>query len=78
MAYWIQEPRTTQNNPKYRSYMCDFRTDIDKLPKQGIEGEIQVDDSTASIPCSYGSDCLCLEDSSVWILGKETNEWKEI
>ena len=36
MAYWIQEPRTTQNNPKYRSYMCDFRTDIDKLPKQGV------------------------------------------
>ena len=78
MAYWIQEPQTTQNDSEYRSFMCDFRADIDKLPKKGIKGEVQADDSTVSLPCAAGSDCMCLEDSSLWILGKETNEWKEM
>lgn len=78
MAYWIQETSTIQNRSGYKSFMCDYRTDINKLPRVGIEGEKQEDDSTASYPCSHGSDCLCLEDSSVWILGKDTNEWKEI
>lgn len=78
MAYWIQETRTNQNMKNYKSFMCDFRTDIEKLPRMGINGTEQEDDTVSSLPCSYGSDCLCLEDSSVWILGKETNEWKEV
>lgn len=58
--------------------MCDYRTDINKLPRIGIEGKKQDGDTVSSTPCSCGSDCLCLEDSSVWVLGKDTNEWKEI
>lgn len=78
MAYWVQETTTKQNMINYRSYICDFRSDIEKLPRFGIKGTDQEGDSISPQPCSYGSDCLCLEDSSVWILGKETNEWKEL
>lgn len=78
MAYWVQETSTTQNMSNYRSFYCDYRTDIDKLPRVGIEGEPQKNDTVSHKPCSHGSDCLCLEDSSVWILGKDTNAWQEI
>ncbi|MBQ4523349.1 MAG: hypothetical protein IJA10_10430 [Lachnospiraceae bacterium] len=76
MAYWIDPNANNKSN--CRSYVCDYRTDIDKLPRFQIEGEKQDNDSVVSQPCLWGSDCMVLEDSSVWILGKNTNEWKEI
>lgn len=78
MAYWVQETAKNHNFSNYRSFMCDYRTDIDKLPRIGIEGVKQEGDTVSSAPCSYGSDCMCLEDSSVWILGKDTNKWQEV
>lgn len=78
MAYWIRETGTYHNYSNYRSFGCDYRSDIEKLPRIGIEGEKQEGDSVCSLPCSCGSDCLCLEDSSVWVLGKDTNKWKEL
>ena len=78
MSYWVQETGTHHNSSNYRSFMCDYRSDIDKLPRVEIEGEKQDGDTVSSDPCSYGSDCLCLEDSSLWILGKDTNEWQEV
>lgn len=77
MAYWIQETNVG-NNSACRSYLCDFRTDIDSLPRVGVKGQEQTGDSVSSQPCACGSDCMVLEDSSVWILGKETNTWMEI
>lgn len=74
MAYWIQE--IGSNN--YRSFICDYRIDITKLPKQNTYGEKQEGDTISSMPVACGSDCLCLEDSSIWILGKDTNEWQEV
>lgn len=76
--YWVQETGTHHNYSNYKSFICDFRTDIKKLPKQTTNGEKQKGDTVSSMPCSCGSDCLCLEDSSVWILGKETDEWQEV
>lgn len=78
MAYWIQEISTTQNMSNYRLFHCDYRSDIDKLPKFGIEGELQENDTISHKPCSYGSQALVLQDSSTWELGKATNEWKEL
>lgn len=78
MAYWVQETGTHHNFSNYRSFMCDYRTDIDKLPRVGAEGEKQDGDTVSSAPCSYGSDCFCLEDSSVRVLRKDTNGWKEV
>lgn len=76
MAYWIQETATHHNFSNYRSFMCDYRSDIAKLPRVGVYGIQQDGDTVSSNPCSRGSDCLCLEDSSVWILG--TNDWQEV
>lgn len=78
MAYWIQKVSSNYNMSNYRCFVCDYLSDIKKLPKFGVEGEKQNDDSVSSSPCSYGSYCLCLEDSSRWILGKATNEWQKI
>lgn len=78
MAYWVQETGTNHNSSDYRSFMCDYRSDIDKLPRQNIWGAKQDGDTVSSMPVAYGSDCLCLQDSSVWILGKDTNAWQEV
>lgn len=49
------------------SYIMEFQVDkiedLVGLPK--------------SPTCSSGSTCLCIEDSSVWVLGSD-NEWHEI
>ena len=76
MAYWIDF--NAESNANCKSFYCDYLTDINDLPRCGVEGVKQSDDTVSHKPCSYGSDCLCLEDSSVWILGKDTNEWKKI
>ncbi len=78
MAYWVQETGNYHNFSNYKSFICDYISDIQKLPRVGVSGEKQDNDTVSSAPCSYGSDCLCLENSSVWILGKDTNEWSEV
>ena len=78
MAYWVPEKSNNQNISNHRNFYCDYRDDIQKLPKFGIPGEEQEGDTVSALPCAYGSDCLCLEDSSVWILGKDTNSWIEL
>lgn len=78
MAYWIQETSTNHNMSNYRLFHCDYRSDIDRLPKFGIEGELQENDTISHKSCSYGSQALVLQDSSTWELGKSTNEWKEL
>lgn len=75
MAYWLQEPPTPGNK---KSFMCDYLSDVDNLPRMGIEGKHQDGDTVSSMSCIYGSDCFVIENSSVWILRKDTNEWKEI
>ena len=76
MAYWIDP--NAGNKSTCRSYYCDYRTDIDKLPRMNVYGEEQEGDTVAAYPCACGSDCMCLEDSSIWILGKDTNAWQEV
>lgn len=72
MAYWILKTNN-YNGAKY--FQCDYINDIEKLPTTTKEGEKQEGDSVSSYRCQYGSQCLCLEDSSVWLLGKDTNTW---
>lgn len=74
MAYWIVKSGNSQNST-WRYFQCDYMTDISKLPtttKQGVE---QVNDSVCSYTCAPGSKCLCQEDGSIWLLGKDTNSW---
>lgn len=57
----------TAQSGNVSSYVMEFQADkledIATLPK--------------SPTCLPGSTCLCIEDSSVWMLGND-NEWHEI
>lgn len=76
MAYWIQETSNNHNMSNYRLFHCDYSSDIDKLPRFGVEGEKQENDSISHKPCAYGSECICLQDGgSKWVLGKAANKW---
>ena len=76
MAYWIDPKSDMKSNCK--TFMCDYRADIQDLPRMGVHGKEQDGDSISDNPCLYGSSCLCYEDSSLWMLGKDTNTWKEL
>lgn len=72
MAYWIVKSNN-YNGSKY--FQCDYTNDIEKLPTITQEGHKQKGDTVSSNRCAPGSQCLCLEDGSIWILGKDTNSW---
>lgn len=79
MAYWIQEyGGDAANRKNLRMYHCDYRTDINDLPLNDREGVKQDGDVISHTIACYGDQCLCLEDSSVWELRKEPNDWKEL
>lgn len=79
MAYWIQEYGSDATARKdWRMYHCDYRTDINKLPLNDREGVQQGNDTISYTKAKYGDQCLCLEDSSVWELRNEPNDWKEL
>lgn len=77
MAYWIIEAGNS-NNANYRGFYCDYLSDISKLPTQTKEGAPQEGDTVSSKPCSAGSNCVCLENSNVYVLGKDTDQWKQL
>lgn len=74
MAYWINESGN-RNNSAWRFFMCDFVSDLTELPTAFKEGIPQPNDTVCKNKCAPGSQCLCLEDGSVWILGKDTDKW---
>lgn len=74
MAYWIHETGN-KNSWLWRFFMCDYISDISKLPTATTKGEPQLNDTVCKDICAPGSKCLCLEDGSTWFLGKETNTW---
>lgn len=79
MAYWIQEfGGNGQNRHDWRMYHCDYRDDIAKLPLNDKNGIKQGNDDVSYTKAKYGDQCLCLEDSSVWELRNEPNDWKEL
>lgn len=75
--YWIQENDCTKHSR--RMYHCDYRNDIDKLPTNSATGDRSATDTDiAASNAHYGDRCLCLEDSSLWELRNEPNDWKEL
>lgn len=77
MAYWIHESGN-KNNSMWKFFMCDYITDIKNLPTITSVGKAQQDDTISQNRCSPGSKCLCLEDGSIWLIGKDTNKWIKI
>lgn len=72
MSYWIVKSNN-YNNSKY--FQCDYVSDIDNLPTTKKEGKKQQNDTISSYKCAPGSQCLCQEDGSIWLLGKDTDNW---
>ena len=79
MAYWIQEyGGNGMNRSDFRVYHCDYITDIENLSLNDRPGIQQGNDEVDCRKAHYGDQCFCLEDSSVWELRKEPNDWKKI
>lgn len=76
MSYWIHKAGNG-NNYLWRYFMCDYLSDIDKLPTAAKSGQYQPDDTIDKDKCCPGSQCLCLEDGSIWLLGKDTGKWSK-
>ncbi len=74
MAYWIHEAGN-RNSSLWRFFMCDFVSDLKNLPTAKKDGQPQLNDTVCKNRCTPGSQCLCLEDGSVWLLGKDTDKW---
>lgn len=74
MSYWIHDAGN-KNSSLYRYFMCDYLSDIKNLPTLSMEGQPQENDTVCKNKCCPGSRCLCLEDGSRWILGKDEDKW---
>ncbi len=74
MAYWIHTAGN-KSDLLWRFFMCDYLSDVKNLPTAAKEGLLQPSDNVSSSKCSPGSQCLCQEDWSVWLLGKDTDQW---
>lgn len=74
MSYWIHEAGN-RNSSLWRFFMCDYLSDIKNLPDALKDGLPQPNDTVCKNRCSPGSQCFCLEDSSIWILGKDSDQW---
>ena len=74
MAYWIHESGN-RNNSLWSFYQCDYLSDVKLLPTASKEGQPQPNDTVCKNKCAPGSQCLCQEDGSIWLLGKDTDKW---
>ena len=75
MAYWLDSNNSYVPTGQ-KSYYCDDTDDISDLPTNLTEGK-PMGDTITHRKCEPGSFCLCIADSSGWILNSE-GEWKEV
>lgn len=75
MAYWVTG---NVKNSNLKQFQCDFLNDIPKLPTVKKIGAKQKNDTVSDNPCIPGSECFCYEDSSIWLLGMETDAWIKV
>lgn len=82
--YWIQEYgiNSGANRPSWKMFHCDYKSDISQLPNntdlgKQITGKTTFDETTNAL-AHFGDQCLCLEDSTVYELRWEPNDWKEL
>ena len=75
MAYWLDH--NVDHIPgAQKSYFCDSSDDIADLPTSSQEGA-SMGDSVTHLKCKPGSFCLCIADSSGYILNSQ-DEWVEV
>ena len=74
--YWINE-NETKGTSRQLAFYCDTTSDIPNLPTSQASGVQQGEDEVSCLPCKIGSSCLCLGNSSLWILNS-SNVWVEV
>ena len=75
--YWINESETVKGSSKQVSFYCDTTSDIPNLPTSQASGVKQGNNDVSCLPCDKGSSCLCIGDSSFWILNS-SDVWTEV
>ena len=65
------------SNMGIRQFLADNISDIDKLPHITSKGEQQGNNTSSNAMISAGSKCLCIENSSWYILGND-DIWHKI
>lgn len=78
MAYWIQETGGNHNLSNYKLFYCDTESNVVDLPTAKKDGKVQDGDTVSSQKCAYGSECLVLESGNLYILSKDSDEWKVV
>lgn len=75
MAYWIDESSLSNvyGSSRQLDFYCDTAADIANLPTHTKEGVPQGDTVTHK-KVDKGSSCLCIADSSLYMLNSE-DEW---
>lgn len=59
------------NSPTQTEYICDFESDVEKLPTNKIVGT-QDGNSISNECCAVGSTAFVIETSSVYMLGNDS------
>lgn len=82
MSYWIDEsnPGRLMSATKQIPFWADTKADIQNLPRDGIPGVQQGDDTTSCQPVKRGSTCTVIGNGSggsFFVLNSD-NEWKEM
>lgn len=62
------------NSTQIKEYICDYLSDLSKLPTSETKGSQQDDSSVVNNNCSVGSEAYVIENSSRYILGND-NKW---
>ena len=78
MAYWLDESSDANNmgSTKQKDFYCDSSADISDLPTSQHEGVPQGDTVTHK-KVDKGSSCLCIGDSTLYMLNSE-DQWIEM
>lgn len=77
MAYWIDHrSKVAAGGTRTLSFYADTEADIATLPTSTTEGTGGLD-STDNRVVGYGSDCICIANSLVYVLNS-SDEWVQM
>lgn len=74
--FWIQETGINKNNPNYKLFYAESKSDIDNMPTDIKQGTQENGDTVSNHLCSVGSECLCIDEGTLYIL--TTSGWTEV
>ena len=75
--YWLDD--TSDRDPttrRVRDFMMDSDADLASLPRIGIPGVPQPDDTFVSLPVEKGSSAMSIKEGNLYFLNSN-NEWQK-